>query len=145
MSASRAPSDSEQVHGHHGPGAWIYLPFVPWVLFTLITQHDSLKAAAIVALVASLVIAIKSLLASGPELLEMGAVVAFAGFAIAAFTVDASTAVWAARYARAIAAAVLALIAFESLLITPSQSTTPASRSRASYCPHRALCRSTGG
>ena len=119
MSATRAPSDSEQVHGHHGPGAGIYLAFVPWVLFTLITQHDSLKAAAVVALVASLVIAIRSVSASGPKLLEMGAVVAFAGFVIVAFTVDASTAAWVARYARAIAAALLALIAFGSLLIMP--------------------------
>ncbi len=115
----RVSSDGDEVHGHHGPGAGIYLAFVPWVLFTLITQHDSLKAAAIVALVASLVIAIRSVLATGPKLLEMGAVVAFAGFAIAAFTVDASTAAWVARYARAIAAAVLALIALGSLLITP--------------------------
>src|ERR1019366_3960160 len=31
-------------------GFGIYMAFVPWVLFTLITQHDSLKAAAIAAL-----------------------------------------------------------------------------------------------
>ena len=44
---------------------------------------------------------------------------AFAGFTVAAFVVDASTAAWLARYARAIAAALLALIAFGSLLVTP--------------------------
>lgn len=44
---------------------------------------------------------------------------AFAGFAIVAFTVDASTAAWVARYARGIAASLLALIAFGSLLLTP--------------------------
>lgn len=119
MPTTRAPDDSEQVHRHHGPGAGIWLAFVPWVLFSLVTQHDSLKAATIVALVAALVIAIRSILTSGPKLLEIGAVVAFAGFAIVAFTVDASTAAWVARYARAIAAALLASIAFGSLLLTP--------------------------
>jgi hypothetical protein len=92
---------------------------VPWVLFTLITQHDSLKAATIVALVASLVIAVRSVVRGSPKLLEIGAVVVFAGFAIVAFTVDASAAAWVARYARAIAAALLALIAFGSLLVSP--------------------------
>jgi hypothetical protein len=114
VSAARVPGSSE-----HGPGAGLYVAFVPWVLFTLITQHDSLKAAAIVALIGSLVIAIRSALASGPKLLEIGAVATFAGFTIVAFTVDASTAHWVERYGRAIAAALLALIAFGSLLLTP--------------------------
>jgi hypothetical protein len=114
VSATRVPGSRE-----HGPGAGLYLAFVPWVLFTLITQHDSLKAAAIVALIGSLVIAIRSVLASGPKLLEIGAVATFAGFTIVAFTVDASTAHWVERYGRAIAAALLALIAFGSLLLTP--------------------------
>jgi hypothetical protein len=40
-------------------------------------------------------------------------------FTIVAFTVDASTAAWVARYARAIAASLLALVAFGSLVFTP--------------------------
>ncbi len=117
--ATNPGDDTEQGRGHHGPSAGIWLAFVPWVLFSLVTQHDSLKAATVVALVAALVIAIRSILTSGPKLLEIGAVIAFAGFAIVAFTVDASTADSVARYARAIAAALLALIAFGSLLLTP--------------------------
>lgn len=119
MSAPRTSGDDKQRHGHHGPGGGIYLAFVPWVLFTLVTQHDSLKAAAVAALVASLVIAVWSAVTSSPKLLEIGAVVVFVGFAIVAFAVDASTAASIARYARAIAAAFLALIAFGSLLVTP--------------------------
>jgi hypothetical protein len=41
------------------------------------------------------------------------------GFSVVAFLADASTAAWLARYARAFAAALLALIAFGSLLMTP--------------------------
>lgn len=119
MSATMAPNDGEQLHRDHGPGAGIYLAFVPWVLFTLITQHDSLKAAAIIALIGAAGIAIRSAAGSGPKLLEVGAVAAFAGFTIVAFTVDASTAHWVERYARAIAASLLALIAFGSLPFTP--------------------------
>lgn len=100
-------------------GFGIYVAFVPWVLFTLITQHDSLQAAAIAALAASVAIALPSLSAGRPKVLELGAILAFAGFTAVAFTADPATSVWVARYARAIAAGILALISFGSLLLTP--------------------------
>lgn len=103
----------------HGRRFGIYVAFIPWVLFTLITQHDTLKAAAVVALLAAVAIALPGLLAGRPKLLELAAVAAFAGFTVVAFAADASTAAWLARYARAIAAGLLALIAFGSLLFTP--------------------------
>jgi hypothetical protein len=102
-----------------GTGFGIYAAFVPWVLFTLITQHDSLRVAAIAALGASVVIALPSLTAGRPKALELGAILAFASFTVVAFTAEPGTSVWIARYARAIAAAVLALISFGSLLFTP--------------------------
>ena len=101
------------------PGDRIYLAFLPWVLFSLIAQHGLLQAAAVIALAASVVIAAPSLLAGRPKLLELGAVAAFAGFACAAFLASPETGHWVAQYARAIAAALLALIAFTSLLFTP--------------------------
>jgi hypothetical protein len=104
---------------HHGPGGGIYLAFVPWVLFSLITQHDTLKAAAITALLAAVLIAAPSVAAGRPKMLELGAVVAFVGFTIVAFIADPSTTAWLARYARAIAALLLALIAFSSLRFVP--------------------------
>ncbi len=100
-------------------GFGIYMAFVPWVLFTLITQHDSLKAAAIAALGAAVAIALPSLTAGRPKMLELGAIAAFAGFTVVAFSADPATGAWVARYARAIAAGVLALISFGSLLLTP--------------------------
>jgi MFS family permease len=100
-------------------GFGIYIAFLPWVLFTLITQHDSLQAAAIAALGAAVVIALPSLTAGRPKVLELGAILAFAGFTVVAFTADPATSAWVARYARAIAAGVLALISFGSLLLTP--------------------------
>jgi MFS family permease len=103
----------------HGPGTGIYLAFVPWILFSLITQHDTLKAAAVVALIAAVLIAAPAALAGRPRMLEIGAVVAFVGFTIVAFIADPSTTHWVARYARAIAALLLALIAFSSLLFVP--------------------------
>ena len=100
-------------------GFGIYLAFLPWVLFTLITQHDTLRAAAVAALAAAVAIAVPSLVAGRPKLLELGAVFAFVGFTVVAFTADPATSAWVARYARAIAASVLALISFGSLLVTP--------------------------
>jgi hypothetical protein len=119
--STTSPSDTstEPVREHHGPGARIYVAFLPWVLFTLITQHDTLKAAAVAALITSIAIAIPSIAAGRPKLLELGAVLAFVGFSVVAFTVDASSSQWVARYARAIAASLLAVIAFGSLLLTP--------------------------
>ena len=43
----------------------------------------------------------------------------FIGFVVVAFLADASTAHWVARYARGIAALILALISFASLFFTP--------------------------
>ncbi len=97
----------------------IYIAFVPWLLFTLITQHLSLKAAAVAALGAAVLIAVPSATAGRPKVLELGAIAAFAGFTIVAFSADPATSAWVARYARAVAAGVLALIAFGSLLLTP--------------------------
>jgi hypothetical protein len=97
----------------------IYIAFVPWLLFSVITTHDEVRAAAVVALIASILIAIPSLRDGRPKALEIGAIIAFAGFAVVAFAADAETREWLARYARAIAAGLLALISFISLLRTP--------------------------
>src|SRR6202042_116731 len=84
-----APGDARRTQ--RGPGTGIYLAFVPWVLFSLITQHDTLKAAAVVALIAAVLIAAPAVLAGQPRMLELGAVVAFVGFTIVAFVVDPAT------------------------------------------------------
>jgi hypothetical protein len=116
---STGSTTAGQIQERDRTGFGIYVAFVPWVLFTLITQHDSLKAAAITALGAAVVIALPALIEGRPKVLEIGAIVAFAGFAIVAFLADAATGALVARYARAMAAGVLALIAFGSLLLTP--------------------------
>jgi hypothetical protein len=102
-----------------GLGAGIYLAFVPWVLFSVIEQHSTLKFAAVAALVASVAIAVPGMACGRPKVLEVGGVLTFAGFVLVAFKADASTAAAAARYARAIAAGGLAAIAFGSLRFVP--------------------------
>jgi hypothetical protein len=117
--ASASSSTSEQVRPAHGAGIGIYLAFAPWVVFSVMTRHDSLRAAAAAALAASVAIAIPSLARRRPKVLELGAIVAFAAFTLVAFTADASASHDLARYARAIAAGALAAIALGSLLFTP--------------------------
>jgi amino acid permease len=115
VSITTAPSTSPRTPS----GAGIYIAFVPWILFSVISERDSLKAASIVALAAALVIAFRSIAARHPKVLELGAVAAFAGFTVAAFVLDGSASDDVVRYARAIAAGLLALIALLSLLRTP--------------------------
>jgi hypothetical protein len=118
MSATTVPKRSPQTDTV-GPGSGIYLAFIPWILFTLIAQHSTLKLAAVGALLASALIAARSIRAGGAKLLELGAVLAFIGFTVAALVADPATAAFVDRYARAIAAAILSMIAFGSLLVVP--------------------------
>jgi hypothetical protein len=100
-------------------GAGIYIALAPWAAFSVLAARVSVQAAAVVALVAAVAIAIPSLRRRSPKTLELAAIAAFAGIAIAAFVLDPSAVAWLARYARGIAAGLLALIAFGSLLFTP--------------------------
>jgi hypothetical protein len=118
MSSTTVSETSTQIAAA-GPSAGIYLAFTPWVVFTLVAQHSTLKLAAVGALLASVVIAARSVRAGGAKVLELGAVLAFVGFTVVAFHGDAATAAFVDRYARAIAAGLLALIAFGSLLVVP--------------------------
>jgi hypothetical protein len=102
--------------GHSLP---MYVAFIPWLLFTVIAEHGTLKIASIAALVIAIGIAIPALRQGNPKVIEVGAAVAFAGFTIVAFLADASTAHWLERYARAVAAGMLAVIALGSLVFTP--------------------------
>jgi hypothetical protein len=100
-------------------GSGIFIALVPWLIFTVLVQHTSLKLGSLVALVVAAGIALPGLRAGRPKMLELGAVITFVAFAIAAFAVDHQTATDLARYARGIAAAGLAVIAFVSLLFVP--------------------------
>jgi hypothetical protein len=115
VTASATPAAEQSAPGRNN----IYIAFVPWVLFAVISRHDTLQVATVVALAAALFIAAPGVLAGRPKQLEVGAVVAFALFTLLAFVADPGTDDFVVRYARAIAAALLAGIALLSLLSTP--------------------------
>lgn len=102
-----------------GGNAAIFIALAPWVLFTVVAEHGTLKIGSIVALVAAAVIAGRSIIAGSPKTLELAAVGSFAAFTVVAFVADPSLSNWVERYARAIAAAILALIAFASVVTVP--------------------------
>ncbi len=112
-----SPSNHAEHDPHAGPS--IYIAFVPWILFTVVARRDSLLAATIVALVAAVAIAIPGFLAGRPKTLEVGTIIAFAGFTVVALATNPGEQDWLSRYARAIGAGLLALIALASLLATP--------------------------
>jgi hypothetical protein len=99
-------------------GAGIFIALIPWVLFTVIS-HGSVKVASIAALAAAILIAAPGAVKHQPKVLELGAIVAFAGFVAFVFAIDPGAADTISRYGRGIAAAILALIAFGSLLMVP--------------------------
>jgi hypothetical protein len=100
-------------------GKGIFIALIPWIVFSVLASHATLKLGSVAALVAAVVIALPGLRSGRPKLLELGAVVTFIGFVFVAFLADASTGHWIARYARGIAALILALISFASLSFTP--------------------------
>jgi hypothetical protein len=102
--------------GHSLP---MYMALIPWLLFTVIAEHGTLKIASIAALVIAIGIAIPAIRQGNPKVIEIGAAVAFAGFTFVAFVADASTAHWLELYSRAVAAGLLAVITLGSLLFTP--------------------------
>lgn len=118
MSSTTISSTSSQTT-KAGPGLGIYLAFIPWIVFGFAAEHSTLKLAAIGALLTSVLVAARSIRAGAAKLIELGAVVTFVGFTVVAFKADPATGAFVARYARAIAAAVLSTIAFGSLLVTP--------------------------
>jgi hypothetical protein len=54
-----------------------------------------------------------------PKMIEVAAIATFIVFTIIAFTADPSVTHWLTRYARAVAAGVLAVLVFSSLLFVP--------------------------
>ena len=104
----------------HTPGGNIYLSFGSWVLFTVLAEHGTLKAAAIASLVIAIGVTLYSTRGGGSlKMLDLAAIATFIAFTILAFVGDHSLAHFLTRYARAIAAALLAILVFGSLLFTP--------------------------
>jgi hypothetical protein len=100
-------------------GKGIFIALIPWIIFTVLAAHATLKIGSVVALVVAVVIAIPGIRSGHPKSLEVGAIITFIGFVVVAFVADGATAHWVARYARGIAALILAAIAFGSLLFVP--------------------------
>ena len=104
----------------HTPGGNIYLSFGSWVLFTVLAEHGTLKAAAIASLVIAIGVTLYSTRGGGSvKMLDAAAIATFIAFTILAFVGDHSLTHFLTRYARAIAAALLAILVFGSLLFTP--------------------------
>jgi hypothetical protein len=113
------PSNQTESAEPSAGGKGIFIALIPWIIFTVLASHATLKIGSIAALVAAVLIAGRGVRAGRPKLLEVGAVVTFIGFVVVAFVADPSTAHWVARYARGIAALILSAISFVSLMFTP--------------------------
>jgi len=98
----------------------VLLGLVSWILFTIIAEHGTLKIASIAALVISIGVCLYSARGgSRPKMIELAAVGTFIAFTVVSFIADPSVTHFLTRYARAIAAAILAILVFGSLLFVP--------------------------
>jgi hypothetical protein len=105
---------------HKSSSGGMFLGLISWVLFTIIAEHGTLKAASIAALVIAIGVAAYSMRGGDkPKMIETAAVATFIVFTVIALIADPSVTHWLTRYARAIAAAVLAVLVFGSLLFVP--------------------------
>jgi hypothetical protein len=111
-------NESESAEPSSG-GKGIFIALIPWIAFTVLVAHSTLKLGSLAALAIAVAIAVPGVRKGRPKLLEVGAVVTFVGFVVVAFLADPATAHWVARYARGIAALLLSLISFASLLFIP--------------------------
>lgn len=103
-----------------GGSGSMFVGLASWVLFTIIAEHGTLKVASIAALVIAIgVCGYSTKNGKRPKLIELAAVVTFVAFTAIAFVADPSLTHWLTRYARAVAAGVLALLVFGSLLFVP--------------------------
>jgi hypothetical protein len=103
-----------------GGGGSMFIGLASWILFTIIAEHGTLKLAAVAALVIAIGVCVYSMQSGKrPKLIELAAVATFIVFTVIAFVADPSLTHWLTRYARAVAAAVLALLVFGSLLFVP--------------------------
>lgn len=109
---------SDRTEEKKGLGGGIFLAFIPWILFSVIAQHDTVAVAGIAAFAAALLIAVPSFAAGRPKILDIGGLVVFAAFAIAGLAAG-DDADWLVEWARFSSALLLALIALGSLLIVP--------------------------
>jgi hypothetical protein len=101
-------------------GLGIVIGLVPWFLFTIIAEHGTLKIASIAAVGVAVGVCFYSARNGGrPKMIELAAVATFIVFTVVAFIADPSVTHWLTRYARAIAAGVLSLLVFGSLLFVP--------------------------
>jgi hypothetical protein len=109
---TQTPSASgKDVH----PRFW--LGFVPWLLFTLVAHRDSLEAAVVVGIATALVVSLPSFAAGRPKTLEVATIVFFLVLAVVIFATEPGPTSFLDRYARALAAGGLAIIAFGSLAL----------------------------
>ena len=70
MSSSTVSNAATQAEAAR-PGSGIYLAFIPWVVFALVAHHSTLKLAAVGALLASGLIAARSVRTGSVKVLEL--------------------------------------------------------------------------
>jgi hypothetical protein len=102
---------------HEGAKSTIWLAFIPWLAFAVISHRDTPTAGAVIALIAAIAVAVPGIRAGRPKILELSTIGFFIIFGAIVIAVDPGPNDFLVLYGRAIATASLALIAFGSLVV----------------------------
>jgi hypothetical protein len=118
--AKGMPSDTPPARPSSAIQGSPLIGLAPWVVFGIVAKRAHVEFAAIAAFVVALIITAHSL-GGGQSLkvLDVGSLMAFAGLAVAGGVANPHEGDFLHDYSRAIAASLLAIIAFGSLLFVP--------------------------
>lgn len=97
----------------------VFLSFAPWIIFGVVASPSTWEYAALAALVAAVLLSGKDILGRRYNLLDMVGIVFFAVLCVLALALDRSQLLWVETYAQVLSNAVVALVAFGSLLFDP--------------------------
>jgi hypothetical protein len=97
----------------------VFLAFLPWIVFAVVSGPSTWEYAALAALLTSVVLAVPDLRARRLKLLDVVSVAFFALMTVLALFLGRGQALWLETYAQVIASGVLAVVALGSLAFTP--------------------------
>ncbi|MEU3981261.1 hypothetical protein AB0F77_14250 [Streptomyces sp. NPDC026672] len=100
-------------------GAGVFLSFVPWIIFGVVASPSTWEYAALAALVASIGLSGQDVAHGRLNLLDMAGIVFFAVLSVLALALDRHELIWLETYAQVLSSAVVAAVAFGSLLFDP--------------------------
>ncbi|MFD4413526.1 hypothetical protein ACFVXW_34295 [Streptomyces sp. NPDC058251] len=102
-----------------GRGGSIFYAFAPWIVFDVVASPSTWGYAALAGLITAVVLSGPSIARGQIKLLDLVAIIFFAGISLVALVVGRKDLLWLETYAQVLSSAVIAVAAFVSLAFDP--------------------------